>query len=386
MEVYLDNAATTRPYDEVLDYMDNVSRLYYGNPSSLHRKGIEAEKLIKRARETLADSLGVLSKEIYFTSGGTESINTALKGYLEANQRKGRHIITSEIEHPATLETCRQLEEKGFIVDYIGVGADGVIKLNELEDKLNEDTALISIMLVNNETGAIQPIDKIAAVKRAKNNNTVLHVDAVQGYGKLDIRPEKSGIDLLSLSSHKIHGPKGVGALYVDKNIKIKPIIFGGGQETLLRSGTENVPGICGFGLAAEKAYTEIENSALKIGSLKELFINLIKDSDIGEYMILSNENASPYIINIAFADTKSEVMLHHLEEKGIFVSAGSACSSKKKKHSHVLTAMNVKQREIEGAIRFSFSIFNNEKEILYTIEAIKEILPKIRIRHGGKR
>lgn len=386
MEVYLDNAATTRPYDEVLEYMDEINRIAYGNPSSLHRKGIEAEKLVRKSRETISDSLEVSSKELYFTSGGTESINLALKGFLDANQRMGRHIITSKIEHPATLETCRYLEEIGYKIDYIGVDDKGIIDIEELGEKLMPDTALVSVMLINNETGSIQPVDDIAKIIKSSRSSAAFHVDAVQGYGKIHISPEKSGIDMLSLSSHKIHGPKGVGALYVKKNIKIKPIIFGGGQESQLRSGTENVPGICGFGLAAKKAFDTIDIARHKVGDLKELFVKLLKALEPDDYRIISPETASPYIINISFKGVKAEVLLHHLEERGIYISSGSACSSRRKKHSHVLAAMSVKDCYIEGAVRFSFSQFNNEKEIVYVVDAIREILPKIKIRYGGNK
>jgi len=386
MEVYLDNSATTRPYDEVIEYMNEINKYMYGNPSSLHTKGIEAEKLVKKARETISESLGVSSREIYFTSGGTESINLAIRGFLEANPRLGNHIITTKIEHPATLEVFRYLEEKGYKVDYIGVDENGVVKLDELEEKINGNTALISVMMVNNETGSIQPVDDIAAIKNARKRDAALHVDAVQAYGKMQVLPYKQGIDMLSVSSHKIHGPKGTGALYVNRSLRIKPIIFGGGQESSLRSGTENVPGICGFGLAVEKTFDKIEENRLKVKKLYDLFCGLLKKEGVEEYKILSPHNGSPYILNISFPNIRAEVLLHHLEEKDIYVSTGSACSSRKKKLSHVLEAMSLKACDIEGAIRFSFSSFNNEEDIIYTVDALKEILPKIKIKRGGKR
>jgi len=386
MEIYLDNSATTRPYDEVIEYMAEINRNMYGNPSSLHTKGIEAEKLIKKARETISESLGVSSREIYFTSGGTESINLAIRGFLEANPRLGNHVITTKIEHPATLEVCKYLEEKGYKVDYIGVDEKGVVNLNELEKKINDKTALISVMMVNNETGSIQPVDEIAAVRNARKSDAVIHVDAVQAYGKMQVYPYKQGIDMLSVSSHKIHGPKGTGALYVNKRLKIKPIIFGGGQESFLRSGTENVPGICGFGLAVEKTFESMEENRLKVEKLRTLLCDMLKKEEDVEHKIISPENGSPYIINISFPDIRAEVLLHHLEEKNIYVSTGSACSSRKRKLSHVLEAMSLKACDIEGAIRFSFSSFNTEEDIIHTVDALKEILPKIKIRHGGKR
>lgn len=381
-EVYLDNSATTRPYDDVIKYMSYINKNTYGNPSSLHTKGIESERLVKKARETIAQSIDVEVKDIYFTSGGTESNNLAILGYLKANPRKGKHILTTKIEHPSVLEVFKYLEGEGYKADYIDVNKDGVILPEMLNDRINNDTALISVMYVNNETGAIQPIEEVVRIRNIKNNNAVLHVDAVQAYGKLKINAKKSGIDLMTISSHKIHGPKGIGALYSREGIRIQPIILGGGQESLLRSGTENVPGICGFGLAANIIHNHIDRNWKKVETLKEIFVRLLKES-IGaqKYDIISTENSTPYIINVSFYDVKAEVLLHHLGEKGIFVSTGSACSSRKVKHSHVLQAMNMSPSKIEGAIRFSFSANNKEEDIIDTIHALKEIIPKIGIK-----
>lgn len=384
-EIYLDNSATTRPFDEVIDFMSEINRSMYGNPSSLHTKGIEAEKLVKKAREVIAGTMNVSSKEVYFTSGGTESNNLAIRGYLEANPRKGRHIITTKIEHPSILEVFKHLATHGYKVDYLNVDNKGLVDLESLRNMINDETTLISIMLINNETGTVQPIDEISKVKNLINNKTVLHVDAVQAYGKLAISPGKSGIDMLSVSSHKIHGPKGIGALYVNKSVKIKPVIFGGGQESLIRSGTENVPGICGFGLAAEKVFNKMEDNRIKVQNIKALFVENLKNSEI-KYMIISPEESSPYILNVSFENLRSEVLLHHLEGKNIYVSTGSACSSRKNVHSHVLKAMGVKPDEIEGAVRFSFSSFNTEDDVLNAIDALNEIVPKIQVRHGGRR
>jgi cysteine desulfurase len=386
-EVYLDNSATTRPYDDVLDYMNYVNKNTYGNPSSLHTKGIEAEKLVKKARSIIAQSIDVESKDIYFTSGGTESNNLAILGYLKANPRKRKHIITTKIEHPSVLEVFKYLEGEGYRADYIDVDKDGVILLDMLMDKINEDTALISVMYVNNETGTIQPIEEIARIRNIRNNDTVLHVDAVQAYGKLKIKPEKLGIDLMTFSSHKIHGPKGVGALFSRKGIRIQPIIWGGGQELSIRSGTENVPGICGFGLSADITHNNIDKSLEKVTKLKRMFAKLLRESiEEEEYEIISPENSSPYIINVSFNNIKAEVLLHHLGEKSIFVSTGSACSSRKTRHSHVLQAMGVSPQKIDGAIRFSFSAENEKEDVITTIKALKEILPKIRISNIHKK
>lgn len=384
-EVYLDNSATTRPYDEVIDYISEINKNMYGNPSSLHTKGIESEKLIKKARSSIAESLKVDPSEIIFTSGGTESNNLAIRGYLLANKRKGKHIITSKIEHPSVLEVFKFLQDNGYSVDYINVDRNGTLDIEELKEKISDETSLVSILYVNNETGAIQPIEKISQIIKSANKNTVFHVDAVQAYGKIVINPKKLGIDMMSMSSHKIHGPKGTGALYVDKSIKIKPIIFGGGQESLLRSGTENVTGICGFGMASEIIFKDIEQNYRKVDSLKKRAIRELK-ANFSDCIINSEENSLPYILNVAFPYLKAEVLLHHLEERKIYVSTGSACSSRKRIQSHVLKAMGLNTKQIDGAIRISFSSMNNEDDINELINALKEIVPKITIKSGGRK
>lgn len=383
-EIYLDNSATTKPYDEVVQYIFEVSKDIYGNPSSLHTKGIEAENLVKRARVQIAEALKVDSKEIFFTSGGTESNNLAILGFLKANPRAGKHIITSEIEHPSVLEVYKQLEKEGYKVDFIPVDNQGIISLDILKNVLDSDTALLSFIHTNNETGSIQPIEEINKMRKAICPASALHVDAVQAFGKTCIYPTSYGIDLLSFSSHKIHGPKGMGALYIRKGVKVKPILLGGGQETSLRSGTENVSGICGFGLATEKIFKNIEESYSHVSALKERFILKIKEC-FENAMINSPEHASPYIINVSFPNLKSEVLLHHLEQKNIFVSTGSACSSHKSNHSHVLKAMGVSPKYIDGAIRFSLSFSNTISDMDETINALKEIIPIISIKRGGK-
>ncbi len=379
-EVYLDNSATTRPYDEVAEYMNYINKFIYGNPSSLHKKGIEAEKMMKKARQSIADTLGASPKEIFFTSGGTESNNLAIIGYLRANPRKGKHVITSKIEHPSVLEVFKFLEENGYNVDYIDVDKNGIIDLEMLKKKISKETALISIMYVNNEIGSIQPIDEIVKIRNTCNKETVFHVDGVQAFGKFKINPAKSGIDLLTISSHKIHGPKGVGALYVNEKVRIKPIIFGGGQETLIRSGTENLAGICGFGLACEICNENINANWSKVLEINKYFRNKLKEN-IKDIIIISPEDASPYILNVSFKNIKGEVLLHHLEEKEIYISTGSACSSRKSKRSHVLQAMGLSGDIIDGSVRFSFSEINTLEEIDYTVDALKEIIPKIRFK-----
>lgn len=383
-EIYLDNSSTTRQYDEVTSLMSDIASNKYGNPSSLHTKGIEAEKLVSGARETIASTLGADPAEIYFTSGGTESNNLAIRGYLDANPRKGRHIITTKIEHPSVLEVYRHLESQGFKVDYLDVDVKGLLKLDQLREKICAETALISVIIVNNETGTIQHMDEISSIRDELNPQTVIHADAVQAYGKLRILPARTGIGLLSISSHKIHGPKGVGALYASKKIKIKPLFFGGGQEALLRSGTENVPGIAGFGLAAAMTFERLEDNQKKADAMKQLLIEKLAASGI-THRVVSPADASPFIINIAFESIRAEVLLHHLEQKGIYVSTGSACSSHKKNRSHVLSAMNIPPQLIDGAIRFSLSGDNDEEDISLTVDALKDIIPVIDINRKKK-
>lgn len=376
-EIYFDNSATTRPYDEVNELLCDINKNFYGNPSSLHSKGIEAERKINSAREAIAKSLGAESKQIIFTSGGTESNNLAIRGYLDANKRRGKHVITTKIEHPSVLEVCKHLESTGYEVDYLGVDQEGLINLAELKSKIRMDTALISIILVNNETGAIQPLEEIVKIKTAVNPDAVLHIDAVQAFGKLLLTPQKSGIDFMSVSSHKIHGPKGVGALYISKKERLKPVVYGGGQESMLRSGTENVPGICGFGLAAEITCKNMECNEKKVTALKGIFLDKLACCNF-KYKVISNDKALPYILNISFESLKAEVLLHHLEEKNIFVSTGAACSSRKRKQSHVLQSMGLPSQIIDGALRFSFSSWNTEEEVFETIGALQEIVPRI--------
>lgn len=383
-EIYLDNSATTKPYDEVVQYIIEVSKNYYGNPSSLHTMGIEAENLIKKARMQISNVLRADSKEIIFTSGGTESNNMAILGYLRANPRAGKYIVTSEIEHPSVLEVFKHLASEGYHVDYIPVDTQGIIKLEALRKVLDKDTALLSFMLTNNEVGAIQPISEINKIRKELCPSAVIHIDAVQAFGKMPINASGMNIDLLSISSHKIHGPKGIGALYIRKGIKVKPILLGGGQETALRSGTENVPAISGFGLAAEITAAAMEANYKKVSELKQFFVERIKQH-FGEAVINSSNEALPYIINVSFPNLKSEVLLHHLEQKNIFVSTGSACSSHKSSHSHVLKAMGVPPKYIDGAIRFSLSAQNTEEELDKTFNSLMEIIPVISIKRRGK-
>lgn len=380
MEVYLDNSATTKCYDSVKEIVQKVMCEDYGNPSSMHKKGVEAEKYIKETKEILAKLLKVQEKEIYFTSGGTESDNLALIGTARANHRSGKHLITSSIEHPAILNTMQYLEkEEGFRVTYLPVDSEGKICLDALQEALCEETILVSVMYVNNEVGSVQPIDEAVKIVKDYNKNILFHVDAVQGFGKYKIYPKKLGVDLLSISGHKIHGPKGIGALYVNEKTKIKPIIFGGEQQKNIRSGTENVPGIAGLGIAAKEIYTNLDEKVAYMRQLKQRFINgvmKIEDTTIhGRY----DETSAPHIISVGIAGIRSEVLLHTLEEKGIYVSSGSACASNHPAISGVLKGIGAKNEFLDATIRFSLSEFTTEEEIDYTLETLYNCIPMLR-------
>ena len=380
MFVYLDNSATTKPYREVIGETVKYMAAHYGNPSSLHRMGIDAEKAMKEARKSVAASLGAKEEEVFFTSGGTEADNTALFGAVQARKRRGSKIITSQIEHPAILESCKKLEESGFRVEYIPVDRNGVIEMQALENALDEQTILISVMHVNNEVGSIQPLSKIIDLKNRfggeSGTEILFHTDAIQSYGKLPV--QINGIDLMSVSGHKIHGPKGIGALFVRKGLNVQPYLFGGGQERGMRSGTENVPAAAGFGVAAEISR---RNLSKRIESMKKVKTFLEEGilSEITDVRFNSTENGSPSILNVSFLGVRGEVLLHTLEQSEIYVSTGSACSSRKKGQSHVLKAMGLSDREIEGAIRFSFSEFNTTEEMEYVLGRLKEAVNKFR-------
>ncbi|HWQ78447.1 MAG TPA: cysteine desulfurase family protein [Anaerovoracaceae bacterium] len=380
MFVYLDNSATTKPYKEVVAEMVKYMETHYGNPSSLHRMGIDAEKAMKEARKSVAASLGAKEEELYFTSGGTEADNTAIFGAVQARKRRGNKIVTSRIEHPAVMESCRKLEESGFRVEYIPVDPNGVIDLQSLENALDDQTVLITVMHVNNEVGSIQPISEIAALKnkagKRLGTEILLHVDAVQSYGRLPI--PIGAIDLLSVSGHKIHGPKGVGALYAKKGLNIQPFLYGGGQERGMRSGTENVPAIAGFGTAAELCRGKMEKRTEIMKTVKSYLTEGIR-SEIPDIRFNCTPEGSPSILNVSFLGVRGEVLLHALEQSEIYVSTGSACSSRKKGQSHVLKAMGLSDKEIEGAIRFSFSEFNTTEEMDYVLVQLKNAVQKFR-------
>lgn len=379
-EIYLDNSATTRAYECVGDLVRKVLCEDYGNPSSMHAKGVSAENYIKEAKERLAKIWKVQEKEIFFTSGGTESDNLALIGAARANQRAGKHLITSSIEHPAIINTMRYLEEEeGFRVTYLPVDKYGRIKLDALQEALCEETILVSIMYVNNEVGSVQPIQEAASIVKAYNKDILFHVDAVQGFGKYQIHPKKLKVDMCSISGHKIHGPKGIGALYIDSHVKIKPIMFGGEQQKNIRSGTENVPAIAGLGLAAKKIYEDLDKKVAAMHELKQHFIEGVTKLPNTTIHGLYDETSAPHIISVGFAGVRSEVLLHALEDKGIYVSSGSACASNHPQISGVLKGIGAKQEFLDATLRFSMSEFTTLEEIDYTLDTLYNIVPMLR-------
>lgn len=379
MEAYLDNSSTTRISDSVLDKMIRVYQIDYGNPSAMHSKGFDAEKYIKEAKEIIAGSLKVSPKEIIFTSGGTESNNLAVIGTAMANKRLGKRVLTTPIEHPSVGNAVRFLEEQGFEVAYIPVDDKGIVDLKALEELMTEDTILVSVMHVNNEIGSVQPLEEIGKVIKKINPSVVFHVDAIQSFGKFQIRPKKAGIDLLSVSGHKIHGPKGVGFLYIKEKTKVNPLILGGGQQDGMRSGTENVPGVAGLGQAVKESYENFEEKIDRLYELRDYFTGEIEKLDGCYVNGPSGRNAAPQIVSVSFEGIRSEVLLHSLEEKNIFVSAGSACSSHKRAPSATLSAIGIRKDLLESTVRFSFNMETSREELDYTLAVLKELLPQLR-------
>lgn len=379
MEVYFDNSATTRCYDSVKDIVVKAMIEDFGNPSAMHLKGVEAEKYIKSSAESLARLLKVQEKEILFTSGGTESDNLALIGATLANKRSGNHIITTSVEHPAVSQPALFLQEQGFEVTYLPVDSRGVVKMDALKAVLREDTILVYVMYVNNEVGAVMPVEEIAALVHEKSPKALFHVDAIQAFGKYRIYPKKMGIDLLSVSGHKIHGPKGVGFLYINEKAKIQPQILGGGQQGGMRSGTDNVPGIAGLGAAAVEIYKNLEENVENMYRLKEHIAQGLEK--IGDIRIngMDLREGAPQILSISVMGVRSEVLLHSLEERGIYVSAGSACSSHKRKPSATLAAMGMSKDQIESTVRLSFCEENTIEEADYFLQVMGELVPMLR-------
>lgn len=405
MTAYLDNSATTRCFDEVREYMSEIMDRYYGNPSSMHIVGVEAEKHIRYATDIFAGLLKSDAKEIVYTSGGTESDNMALIGCARANQRAGKHIITTKIEHPAVLETCAYLEREGYEVTYLDVDEAGCVRPEDLKAALRVDTILVSVMYVNNEIGSLQPIGELGRIIKDRNPSALFHVDAVQGFGKVRINPKREKIDLLSISGHKIHGPKGVGVLYVNGKAKIRPIVFGGGQQRGLRSGTENVPGIAGMAKAAQLLYSDFDDKIDRLYEFKTYFVNeLMKLDGVTVNGLPETVDApevsddvkngtgsidgipektirmtAPHIVSASIEGIRAEVLLHALEEKEIYVSSGSACASNKPAISETLKAIGVRRELLDSTIRFSMSVETTKEELDHTLEALRELLPALR-------
>lgn len=378
MEAYLDNSATTRCSKAAADKMVLLLTEDFGNPSSLHMKGVIAEKYINEAKKKIARTLKCQEKEIVFTSGGTESNNLAIIGSAMANQRAGKHIITTQVEHASVANTMKFLEDNGFEITYLGVDHDGRISLEELKAAMRPDTILVSIMQVNNEIGAVMPVEEAGKLIKEINPSTLFHVDAIQSYGKLHISPKNMNCDLLSVSGHKIHGPKGSGFLYIKDKTKIKPIIYGGGQQKGMRSGTENVPAIAGLGVAAEEIYTDLDTKIEAMYELKSHFINEVTRIDGVTVNGLTDKTSAPHIVSVSVQGVRAEVILHTLEDKNIYVSAGSACSSNKPAVSATLKAIGLPKELLDSTVRFSFCVDTTIEEIDYAVKVMQDVVPKL--------
>lgn len=378
MEAYLDNSATTRCSKAAADKMVLLLTEDFGNPSSLHMKGVIAEKYINEAKKKIARTLKCQEKEIVFTSGGTESNNLAIIGSAMANQRAGKHIITTQVEHASVANTMKFLEDNGFEITYLGVDHDGRISLEELKAAMRPDTILVSIMQVNNEIGAVMPVEEAGKLIKEINPSTLFHVDAIQSYGKLHISPKNMNCDLLSVSGHKIHGPKGSGFLYIKDKTKIKPIIYGGGQQKGMRSGTENVPAIAGLGVATEEIYTDLDTKIEAMYELKSHFINEVTRIDGVTVNGLTDKTSAPHIVSVSVQGVRAEVILHTLEDKNIYVSAGSACSSNKPAVSATLKAIGLPKELLDSTVRFSFCVDTTIEEIDYAIKVMQDVVPKL--------
>ena len=382
MEAYLDNAATTRVFPEVRDIMLQVMEKDFGNPSSRHTKGIDAEGYVTRAVQQIASTLKCQPKEIVLTSGGTESNNMALIGTALANPRAGKHVITTRIEHASVHEPFGRLEQMEYETQYLPVDQNGHVLPEVLEAAVREDTLLVSVMMVNNEMGALEDIKKLSAIAKKKNPNVIFHVDAIQAYGKYKIVPKRMGIDLMSVSGHKIHGPKGSGFLYVRDGVKISPIILGGGQQRGMRSGTENVPAIAGMGEAIRIVYQDHAQKVEQLYALKKRLIDgllAMEGVTVNGINEIALEETAPHIVSASFAGIKSEVMLHALAQEGVYVSSGSACSSNHPELSGTLRAIGVDERLLDSTLRFSFSVLSTPEEVDYALTAVDKVLPMLR-------
>ncbi|MBP3678535.1 MAG: cysteine desulfurase [Agathobacter sp.] len=378
MEAYLDNSATTSCSKAATEKMVELLTQDYGNPSSLHMKGVIAEKYITEAKKKIAKTLKVEEKELVFTSGGTESNNLAIIGSALANKRAGMHVITTSIEHASVTNPFIWLSENGFEVTYLGVDAYGQIKLDELKDAIRPDTILVSIMHVNNEIGALQPIEEAGKVIKAANPKTLFHVDAIQSYGKMTIFPKKWNVDMLSVSGHKIHGPKGSGFLFIKDKTKVKPLIHGGGQQKGMRSGTENVPAIAGLAVASEEMYQNLEENRNHLFALRDYFIEEVEKLDGVTVNGKKDHDSAPHIVSVSIDGVRAEVILHTLEDRNIYVSAGSACSSNKPAISSTLQSIGLKKELLDSTVRFSFSIHTTKEELDYALGVMRETIPML--------
>nr|WP_314504197.1 cysteine desulfurase family protein [uncultured Lachnoanaerobaculum sp.] len=379
MDVYFDNSASTRVSEKAIEIMLKTMREDYANTSAKHIKGVDAEKYVKDAADIIAKTLKVKKSEIIFTSGGTESNNLAIIGTAMARKRYGNHIIISGIEHPAVYRPAEFLMEQGFEVTVLPVNAEGAVDLEVLKSSLRDDTVLVSVMYVNNEIGAIEPVDEISRIIKAKNKDILFHVDAIQAYTKFKITPKTQGIDMLSASGHKFHGPKGVGFLYIDSSVKINPIIFGGGHQRGMRSGTLNTTGIAGMGVAAKEAYDDFEKKIKNIVDLKYYLMDNLEKIEGAVLNTKRGENFAPQIISVSFEDIRAEVLLHALEDRGIYVSSGSACSSNHPGISGTLKAIGLREDLLDSTIRISLSELNNREEADYFLKNLVELLPLLR-------
>lgn len=382
---YFDNSATTRQDDGVTEEMCRTVKFLYGNPSSLHHMGLEAERKLTSARKIIAETIGASEKEIYFTACATESNNWALRGYLEANPRAGKKVLISSTEHPSVSETAAFLSKNGYQVELLTVDNKGIVDMDKLRSALTPDTAIVSVMHVNSETGTIQPIKEISSIAKAVNPNIAVHSDCVQSYGKLPVSAKLMGVDMLSVSAHKIHGPRGVGFLYVKDGMRIAPLLCGGGQEKALRSGTENLPGIAGFAKIAKEACGKLEEHNKHVKELNKIFREIITE-EIRSSNIISNEEGCPYVLSVSFPGLRAEVIQHSVEQKGVYVSVGSACSSHKKDRSPTLTAMGYNNNIIDGAIRISFTYQNTKEQADYAARVICAEVKKLYGRRKGRK
>ena len=378
-DIYLDNSATTRCFPEAAALMNEIFLEDYGNPSSMHHRGVTAERRVLEAKKTLAGLLKVKEKNLYFTSCGTESDNLAIIGGALAAQRRGRHLITTRIEHPAVLEAMKYLEAQGFEITYLGVDRDGLVSAEEAAAAVRPDTILVSVMHTNNEIGSVQPIEEIGRAVKAVNPRVLFHVDAVQGFGKSLILPKRMHIDLLAASGHKIHGPKGVGLLYVADGVRLEPLLHGGGQQGGMRSGTENVPGIAGMALAAKLLCGNLDEDRQRLFAMKNRLIDRLREIPDIEFNGRTDETAAPHILSVRVRGVRAEVLLHALEDKGIYVSSGSACSSNHPRPSETLAAIVTPASEMDNSIRMSLSVMNTMEEMDAAAQAVGEIVPLLR-------